>query len=262
MSEVKLSLGMDDFIAPSAVCVKPVKAQKNVIRGHAVLRLEGADGAEDEPAAVARITLNDCLACSGCITSSETVLIAQQSNTEFLKRLQTASTRLTIVAISPAARAAIATHTGLTLWEAHGRLAGFLRGLGAHALIDCGLGADIHLMQVAAEFIARYRAAHPSEPGGPDAGPDAAAPGPLPLLTSSCPGWVCYAEKTQGAAVLPYLSVVKSPQQITGSLIKYAYAPSLNIEPQDVTVVTVMPCFDKKLEASRDDFLNPEVLDG
>jgi hypothetical protein len=29
--------------------------------------------------------------------------------------------------------------------------------------------------------------------------------------------------------------------------------------PQEVTVVSVMPCFDKKLEASRDDFFNPQV---
>lgn len=35
----------------------------------------------------AKITLNDCLACSGCITSAESVLIAQQSHDEFYKIL-------------------------------------------------------------------------------------------------------------------------------------------------------------------------------
>lgn len=33
----------------------------------------------------AEITLNDCLACSGCITSAETVLIAQQSQEELYR---------------------------------------------------------------------------------------------------------------------------------------------------------------------------------
>ena len=33
----------------------------------------------------AEITLNDCLACSGCITSAESVLIAQQSQAELYK---------------------------------------------------------------------------------------------------------------------------------------------------------------------------------
>ena len=36
--------------------------------------------------------------------------------------------------------------------------------------------------------------------------------GPLPLLVSSCPGWVVYAEKTHGSYILPYLSHAKSPQ--------------------------------------------------
>ena len=37
-------------------------------------------------------------------------------------------------------------------------------------------------------------------------------PGPLPVLASACPGWVCYAEKTHGSYILPYISTTKSPQ--------------------------------------------------
>ena len=37
-------------------------------------------------------------------------------------------------------------------------------------------------------------------------------PGPLPMLASACPGWVCYAEKTHGSYILPYISTAKSPQ--------------------------------------------------
>jgi len=33
------------------------------------------------------ITLNDCLACSGCVTSAETVLITQQSQQELYRVL-------------------------------------------------------------------------------------------------------------------------------------------------------------------------------
>lgn len=38
-------------------------------------------------------------------------------------------------------------------------------------------------------------------------------PGELLVLTSACPGWVCYAEKTAPEA-LPFMSTVKSPQQV------------------------------------------------
>jgi iron only hydrogenase large subunit-like protein len=86
----------------------------------------------------------------------------------------------------------------------------------------------------------------------------------MPLLTSACPGWVCYAEKTQGDFVLPYISAVKSPQQMMGMLTKYgphldaagatAAAGSTALPPNKVYHVAVMPCYDKKLEASREDF--------
>ena len=34
----------------------------------------------------------------------------------------------------------------------------------------------------------------------------------LPMLASACPGWVCYAEKTHGDLVLPFISTARSPQ--------------------------------------------------
>ena len=34
-----------------------------------------------------------------------------------------------------------------------------------------------------------------------------------PLLCSACPGFVCYAEKTQGDLLVPQLSKVRSPQE-------------------------------------------------
>lgn len=44
-------------------------------------------------------------------------------------------------------------------------------------------------------------------------------PGPLPVLASACPGWVCYAEKAQGD-LLPLMSSVRSSQGIAGGLVK------------------------------------------
>lgn len=75
----------------------------------------------------------------------------------------------------------------------------------------------------------------------------------LPLLTSECPGWVCYAEKTQPQA-LHFISTAKSPQQVMGELAKTVVAAHEGVPPASVYHTTVMPCFDKKLEASRRDF--------
>jgi len=58
---------------------------------------------------------------------------------------------------------------------------------------------------------------------GQSTGVEAAAAGPvLPMLASACPGWVCYAEKTQGAWVLPHISSAKSPQAVQGYGARHA----------------------------------------
>jgi iron only hydrogenase large subunit-like protein len=77
------------------------------------------------------------------------------------------------------------------------------------------------------------------------------------VLASACPGWVCYAEKTQGANLLPHISAVKSPQAVMGSIVKRRLAALRGWDPARVYHATVMPCYDKKLEASREDFLLP-----
>eukprot|EP00163_Fabomonas_tropica_P030231 TRINITY_DN6754_c0_g2_i7.p1 TRINITY_DN6754_c0_g2~~TRINITY_DN6754_c0_g2_i7.p1 ORF type:complete len:228 (-),score=39.38 TRINITY_DN6754_c0_g2_i7:28-711(-) len=76
----------------------------------------------------------------------------------------------------------------------------------------------------------------------------------MTMLASTCPGWICYAEKRHGEYILPYLSDTKSPQQIMGSIIKDYHAKRLGVNPADIYHVTIMMCYDKKLEASRDDF--------
>lgn len=41
-----------------------------------------------------------------------------------------------------------------------------------------------------------------------------------------------------------------------GSLVKYHLADVKGLSPEQVYHVTLMPCYDKKLEASREDFYN------
>lgn len=88
--------------------------------------------------------------------------------------------------------------------------------------------------------------------------------GKLPMLASACPGWVCYAEKAHGD-LLPLMSDVRSPMAVMGGLVKGWWATQRKIKqvvsvittdsrPHDIYHVTVMPCYDKKLEASRSDF--------
>lgn len=107
----------------------------------------------------------DCLACSGCVTSAETVLLEHQSGEEFLARLADPGTTV-VVSLSPQSRAALAAFYGLPPGQAQRRLAGFLKGLGVRAVLDAGAGRDLALLEAAAEFVERYRRAHPEHAGG------------------------------------------------------------------------------------------------
>ena len=70
-----------------------------------------------------------------------------------------------------------------------------------------------------------------------------------PLLTSSCPGFVCYVEKT-APAVIPNLSSAKSPMACSGALVKHIMPANF---AGKLYHVAIMPCHDKKLEAGRKD---------
>jgi iron only hydrogenase large subunit-like protein len=244
---------LDDFITPSQECVKPVKIEKNE-GGVAKIQVEDDgsyyqlnDTGKKTKLEKAKITLNDCLACSGCITSAESVLITQQSQDELYKvieensRLPETDQKLVVVSISPQSRASIAAKFKLGVKETAQKLTRFFKDLGVHYVLDTTFARNFSLIEIQKEFVEKYR----NNPTPTKV---------VPLLTSACPGWICYAEKTHGQFILPYISTTKSPQQVMGSLVKQHLGHATGKSPDKVYHVTVMPCFDKKLEASREDF--------
>lgn len=132
------------------------------------------------------------------------------------------------------------------------KLSGFARDyLGAEFVFDTTFAREFSLIESAREFVARYKQQQQQHQQ------HGSMSHLLPVLASSCPGWICYAEKTHGSFLLPYISAVKSPQQVMGSLVKdYVCKRVLDITPDSIYHVTIMPCFDKKLEAARNDFFN------
>ncbi|XP_043472720.1 probable cytosolic Fe-S cluster assembly factor GK14772 [Leptopilina heterotoma] len=251
---------LDDFINPSQECIKPVEIKKSDIKTGSKIKIQEDGYVEiDEKGDTKQlekvgITLADCLACSGCITSAESVLITQQSQEEILRVFEEKknqqhlgegnTAKHIVVSLSIQPILSLAERYGLEPNEAALKLAGYFTQLGADAILDMTVAEDFALLESAREFLDRFKS---SQEG---------AQRQLPMLSSSCPGWVCYAEKTHGNFILPYISVTKSPQQIMGSLVKYHYGQMKNLSPENIYHITVMPCYDKKLEASRQDFYN------
>uniref|UniRef100_A0A8C6Y6U4 Cytosolic iron-sulfur assembly component 3 n=1 Tax=Naja naja TaxID=35670 RepID=A0A8C6Y6U4_NAJNA len=243
---------LDDFIGPSQECIKPIKVNKSG-KVAAKIRIEddgtyfqvGQDGGSQK-LEKAKITLNDCLACSGCITSAESILITQQSHEELSRVLNankasSSPKKLVVVSVSPQARASLAARFGMTPLDTAKKLTAFFKNLGVHFVFDTTFTRNFSLLESQQEFVQRFQRQVEDKKA-------------LPMLAAACPGWICYAEKTHGSFIIPYISTTRSPQQIMGSLIKDHFAKQQSLTPDQIYHVTVMPCYDKKLEASRPDF--------
>ncbi|XP_021933170.1 probable cytosolic Fe-S cluster assembly factor AGAP009023 isoform X2 [Zootermopsis nevadensis] len=247
-------------------CIKPVKIDKIESSTGAKIKIQD-DGSyiqikEDgdvQKLGKVEISLSDCLACSGCITSAESVLITQQSQEEMIRVFREKKqlyqdgksdlAKLIVVSLSLQPILSLAARYNLSPDETALKLSGYFRMLGADLVLDMAVAEDFALLESQREFVQRYRAAEEKH----------TSKSSLPMLASACPGWVCYAEKTHGNLVLPNISTTKSPQQIMGSLVKYHLASQLSRIPDSVYHVTLMPCYDKKLEASREQFFNQQL---
>lgn len=82
----------------------------------------------------------------------------------------------------------------------------------------------------------------------------------MPLYISACPAWVKYAEQFM-PSIIPQLSTVKSPQQITGVLIKTLVADQLGVKPEEIFSVSATPCMAMKFEARRDGMMRKGISD-
>jgi len=248
---------LSDFIAPAQSCVVSLSGSRLKTddldeMGNMDVGMPGVGVLKSSPLpkieGPVKISLHDCLACSGCVTSAETILLEQQSSEEFMNQIKEEG-RAVVVSISPQSIAALAVHFGLPPSETKGKVAGYLKQLGVQAVYDINTARDLALLETTAEFLHRFRSVSDGSSS------TSTSSSPLPMLASACPGWVCYAEKTHGEYVLPYISATKSPQAVMGSLVKRHLAPHLNLS--QVYHVAVMPCYDKKLEAARDDLVVP-----
>ncbi|PJF18085.1 hypothetical protein PSACC_02109 [Paramicrosporidium saccamoebae] len=230
---------LNDYIQPSVACVKP---------GSELPPEE--DSRKGKPV---EINLNDCLACSGCITSAETVLVAEQTHLQLYsvldenELLPQSERRVVVVSLCPSTGTALARRFRLSPVQVYRRLVHFFRNvLQVSLVLDTTFFANFALREAASEFINTYRENKD---------------GTMPVLSSECPGWVCYAEKKQ-PKLLPQICAVRSPQQIGGALVKSYFLDRLeadrSLERRNVFHAAVMSCYDKKLEASREVFADKD----
>ena len=228
---VKLDTSATDFLAPAENCIKPVQTKRKAVK------VGDPESILDEVALkeAVKVSLNDCLACSGCVTTAESILVQLQSTEEVYKQLAENKERVSrgeaphkmVASIAPQACASLAAYFRCSVIEAFQKLTWVLQNrLSVSVVIDTVWAQNISLLETSREFVANYQKYKAQ----------GATAAPMPLLASACPGWICYAEKTH-PEFIPLISTAKSPQAIVGTVVKQYFA-----KQWDVPVVCCTVC--------------------
>ncbi|TBU17501.1 hypothetical protein CWI40_011550 [Ordospora colligata] len=162
----------------------------------------------------AKVSLDDCLACSGCVSTEELDVLTRDPSSAIDREAKTS------FVISPQSKANIfdiyqSERINYRMFEKG--LCVFLKNsFNVDQIVDTSYVRSKVYEEIYKEYLATEH-----------------------LIVSSCPGVVTYVERT-APHLLEYLSLVKSPQQMAYSLVSRNKS------------VSVMPCQDKRLENGRD----------
>ncbi|XP_052620944.1 protein NAR1-like, partial [Lactuca sativa] len=141
---------LNDFIAPSHGCLVSMKSGSAGLVDKPKKLVKTTPVKETLETDPVKISLKDCLACSGCITSAETIMLEKQSLDEFLSNINNGKT--VIVSLSPQSRASIAVHYGLSPLQVFKKLTTLFKSLGVKAVFDTSCSRDLSLIESCNEF--------------------------------------------------------------------------------------------------------------
>ncbi len=181
------------------------------------------------------LNMQTCVKCGQCIMVCPTGALSEKSSFQVVLDALNNPELFPVIQFSPTIPASVAEEFNIKASkDILNLLRAALKKMGFNQVFDSSMAADLTIMEEAAEFIERYNKQVN-----------------LPMFTSCCPAWVRYVEETK-PQLIKNLSTTCSPQQMMGRLIKNYITSSASQKPENVFVVSVMPCTAKKHEATTD----------
>jgi len=193
-----------------------------------------------------------CIHCGQCANVCPPDSITERYEYRDVKEAIVDPEKIVIINTSPSVRVGIGEEFGFDPGSfLESKMVAALRALGANYVLDTNFGADLTIMEEAAELVDRI----------------ANKTKPLPQFTSCCPAWVKFCE-TFYPEIRPNISTVKSPIGMQGPTVKTYFAKQNNIDPLQIVNVAVTPCTAKKFEIRRNEMSDagkelgfPEMMD-
>ena len=183
------------------------------------------------------LSQNECISCGQCTTVCPTDALVENSSIPDVLRAM-AKGKIVVLQTAPSVRVAVGETCGDPVGTiCTGKIVAAARQMGFKYVFDTNFGADMTILEEGSELIERVTKG-----------------GVLPQFTSCCPAWINFVEKIH-PEIIPNLSSAKSPHMMAGRAIKTYFAEKKGFNPDDLYVVSLMPCTAKKDEIKRKQIL-------
>jgi len=248
-SDAKLDLSSAGIVHDPAKCVlcgRCIRVCEDIIHV-ATLEFKGRGNKTSVCTAMdGGLNFSSCIQCGQCILFCPTGALHEKSQLDIIQEAMGNKKEITTLAFYvPSVLATLAEEFNLRPGkQIKGILNAALKKIGFDIVYDAAVGSDIHVMEQAAEL--QYRINQEEN---------------IPMLSSACPAWIKDMEQ-RNPELLPYLSSVKSPEQIMGAIIKRNLAENNGNDAKEPFTVAITSCPAKKFEAQRQEMTfqgNPDI---
>ncbi len=182
------------------------------------------------------LAFTPCVNCGQCVVACPVGALYEKSAVADVWGAIVDPDKQVVFYTAPSVRATLGEAFGLPVGtNVEGRMITAIKQLGEVKCFNMDITADLTIMEEANELLSRLASGKPT-----------------PMFTSCCPGWIKFAEHYY-PQYIPNLSTCKSPQEMFSALLKTYYCEKNGIKPENIFVVSVIPCTAKKFEVTRDE---------